>query len=89
MAVPVDFPGANLTLGPPKGMTEEEVRSMPVHHAKNHFISCWYLSDSEIEEIVRTRCVWQTLMGSGAQPSFISGSLNDVIDLVYDQNEAI
>jgi hypothetical protein len=85
MAYSVDFPGSNLRLGPPEGMTEEEVYSMHVHYANGHFISCWLLSDEEIEKIVETRCVWQALMGNGAQPSFISGDLESVIGLVYGE----
>lgn len=87
MATPVDFPGANLLLGPPKGMTEEEVQTMPVCHINGQYVSCWRLSDEELSEILVTREIWQTLLGSGAQPSFV-GSRSTVIDLVLrDSNK--
>ena len=74
----VDHPKWNFTFGPPVG-EEDRVGTLRVFITTTpdgkHMTSvttCWELSDSEIEEIVRTRKVMFNSLGSGLAAHFIS-----------------
>jgi len=81
MGQAIDFPGSNCRLGPPEGVSEEEVYTMNVYRGQGHFVSCWYLTDTEIEEIIKSRCVWLAVMGNGAPPTYV-GSLDNIKNLL-------
>ena len=72
MAQPVDFPGSNIILGG----GSENINDMRVHRNRVGFVSCWELSDAEIEEIVRTRKIYhyQMTWGHSPFPVLIAGS---------------
>jgi hypothetical protein len=67
MSNPVDFPQANLTLNAPDGR-HETVQPLRAFHYSGQYISCWELTDAELEEVVRTRRVFINVLGGNSQP---------------------
>lgn len=70
---PINFPQANEIHGPPEGMTEDECMDLPVCHGHTPdlheaFISCWKLTDEELEILTKTRKVWVWQFGNFVQP---------------------
>lgn len=72
MAFAVEFPGSNHYLGAPPGA--ENVEGMHTFTNGNCSVSCWELSDEEIEEIVRTRRVFISILSGRTQPPVFIGS---------------
>lgn len=55
----VEFKQMTTVLGRPPSLTEEECGSLPVHvTGDGHYISCWELSDAELETLKRTKRIW-------------------------------
>lgn len=76
MAKGIDFPQANLRLGPPPGMTEEQVYTLPTYRCPQaqHMISCWQLSPEELAEVQRIGKVWLIIWtGSTHPPVCVAG----------------
>lgn len=74
MAKPIRFPQTNIIFG----QNQEGVKPLPAHienvaHRPVHTL--WELDDDEIEEIVRTRQIWVTVLtyGEPLQPLYIGG----------------
>ena len=85
---PIDFKGANVNMTKPEGMTEEQCGSMPVLHAIvdlgptksiSSFTSCWELSDEDIDNILRERKVWLTILGQ-QPPVSLESSTPDIVN---------
>lgn len=60
-------------LGPPEGMTEEDVYSLSVWQGKDEdgqsrVISCWKLTKEELEIINKTGRVWLHVLGDTMPP---------------------
>lgn len=84
MAQGIDHPHWNFTFTAPRG-EEDRVGDLrvfitvapgPAPAGRPHITSvttCWELTDSDIEEIVRTRKVMMNCMGGGLPAHFISG----------------
>lgn len=75
---PTNFDEANLSLGPPEGMTEDEVRTLRVWRGTDEdmlpvVISCWKPTQEEIDEIQKTGRVWLRLYGQSMPPAAIQG----------------
>lgn len=66
MATAVQFPGSNWFLGPPTGA--ENVVGMHTFTNGHCSVSCWELDDAEIEEIVRTRRLFISILSGRTQP---------------------
>lgn len=82
MGTPVKFLEANKRYGPPDGMTEKQVCTVDVYEGKGVFaeaeehatvITCWQLTDGELEEVARTGQVWMSQMTGGLVPHYIGG----------------
>lgn len=78
MAFPTGFDEENGDLGPPKGCSEDEVSSLSVLQTKYDdgtpvVISCWKLTQEELEEVIRTKRVWLGIHGSTMPPAWVSG----------------
>ncbi len=77
-------------LGPPKGMTEDEVFSLSVAqtHTKDGgvpvTISCWKPTTEEWEEMKRTGRVWLVIMGQSMPPVMVVGNNPFKSGLVYE-----
>jgi len=70
---PIEFNEQNKVLLKPESMTDEECKSLPVFSNGDECVSCWQLSDEEIEKLKETKCVWLgVLSGSTQPPVFLS-----------------
>jgi hypothetical protein len=65
---PINFDGANAALGPPMGMTEDEVRTLPVFTDGRVCSSVWVLDDDEIQMLIRSRQIVLHVMSGSTQP---------------------
>lgn len=83
---PVRFPEANQVIGPPAGMTEDQVRAIPVFIGQiadpksnldgaTVFVVAWELSDAEIEKLKVSRRVFVGMLG-GVPPHALSLDFN-------------
>lgn len=69
----VSFPQQNNILGKPENMTDDECYGLPVHHYVTDrgfpaIISCWELTDEDIEQIIKTRRIWANTLGKTLSP---------------------
>lgn len=65
------FPEANATLQAPPG--RDDIRELPIHQHSAWSISCWQLSEKEVEEVARTGIVWLHVMGNTHPPVYVGG----------------
>jgi hypothetical protein len=65
---PVDFPQSNRVFTKPAGMTDEECAPLRVHDTGEALISCWQLTQAEVEVLQRTGRVWLWVHGRGHPP---------------------
>lgn len=82
MAVASSFDESNSVLGPPPGMTEDQVYSLSVWQGMVYTeglgeapttISCWKLTKEELVEINRTGRIWLGILGP-MPPAWVSGT---------------
>ncbi len=65
----VEFKESTAVLGRPPSMTEEECGSLPIFRTEDgHCISCWELSDEDLETLRRTKRVWLWVWSGRTQP---------------------
>lgn len=78
----VDFPESNTNFGPPKGMTEEQVASIPAaivrqdggqHDGLVMVIVAWEPSPDELRALISGARVFITMRG-GCAPHFVTTS---------------
>jgi hypothetical protein len=74
---PVTFPEQNNEFKKPSDLTDDQCASLPVWQGAIQFpdglklpaiVSCWRLSEEELEEIKRTGVVWLSVIGTGTPP---------------------
>lgn len=65
MAKPVYFPQANFTLLGPAGT---DVLDLHCYRGQGNFVSCWELSDDELEEVIKTRRIFVGVQGAQTAP---------------------
>lgn len=80
----VDFPGTNRKLGPPKGMDETSVYTLPVYSNGACCVSKWALSPEELEEVQRTGCVYVSVFSGKSMPPIFVGGEEQVRQLIAD-----
>ena len=73
-----NFEESNHALGPPPGMTEDEVFTLRVWKGQYDdgtpiVISCWRPTQAELDEINRTGRVWLEVMGNTMPPAMLRG----------------
>lgn len=77
MAVPASFDESTEALSRPTGMTDDECEPLSVWRGKANglptVISCWKLTQSELDEINRTGRVWMGICGQTMPPAWIAG----------------
>jgi hypothetical protein len=70
---PIRFDQATDVLGAPQGK-EGEIGGMPIYrHPDGLIVSCWKLSEEELEEVKRTGIVWLWVMGPDTYPLAMDG----------------
>lgn len=78
--IPIDFPGRNIVFG--EGQPEyQPLPAMLVKGIEQEVITCWELTDEEIDELVKTRKLYlcQYTFGSRLQPILPCTNLGDRI----------
>lgn len=71
MSQPVHFPGVNAHFGPPQGQ-EAEVRPCVAMNVGPLMITCWELTDEEVNEIVLRRRVYAAVWsGTTFYPTYV------------------
>lgn len=68
MAKPVGFEGANFVFTAPPTMTPDECGDLEVFRNGNQIVSCWRLSEDELERVAETGVVWLSIVGAGMPP---------------------
>ena len=68
---PTEFPEANLTLGKPTGMTDEECQSLHVLEDGGEYLSLWRMSWRERLSAVVFGRAWLCVRGDGHPPVWI------------------
>ncbi|TGP28225.1 hypothetical protein EN875_032220 [Mesorhizobium sp. M2D.F.Ca.ET.232.01.1.1] len=82
MAYGVDFPGSNHFLGPPPGA--ENVSGLHTFTNGHCSVSCWQLSDAEVDEIVKTRRVFISIHSGRTQPAVFVASESEMRGFLVD-----
>lgn len=82
MAYGVDFTGTNITFGPPAG--RDDVASINAFRNSGSVVTCWQLSEEELDEVKRTGKVFLSVLYGGALVPVFVGSSETVRDLVAD-----
>ncbi len=70
---PTSFKETNLVFTKPESMTDEECSLLPVcvtqyPDGTDVIISKWKLSDEELEQVMKEKCVWLHVIGKGTPP---------------------
>lgn len=78
MAEASSFDEANVVLDKPADMTYEDCAALSVlrlvdENGQSMVISCWKLSQEELDEINKTGRVWLGVLGVTMPPAFIGG----------------
>lgn len=79
MAEACGFEEANTSLGPPAGMTEDQVHTLRVFRGADTsgqpvVISCFKLAAEELAEVNRTGRVWLGVLGTSMPPVWVFGT---------------
>lgn len=69
---PVEFAEQNIIYTKPAGMSDEECSSLPVFQGEGQIISCWELSDEDIEKLKSTKKIWLHIWANGQPPVAVS-----------------
>ncbi|GAB3272738.1 hypothetical protein GCM10027347_44560 [Larkinella harenae] len=74
---PVEFPEQNGVLGPPQQWPDDqpEVVPLPVFRDGWNVISCWELTDDEIEVMRVTKRIYIGVVGGPSQPPIFATAL--------------
>lgn len=83
MSKPINFKGANVIYA------EDQPQYLPLPATRlpdGEVISCWELSEEEIDTILNTRCIYlrQSTFNDPLQPISIFTDLSDNIQLIYE-----
>lgn len=88
MGHPIDFPGSNRVLGPPKGLDETSVESMPTFTNGHQSVSCWEFTAEEIADALsadgRTVRLYLTVWSGQSQPPVYVGGEEATRRLIAD-----
>ncbi len=84
MAHGIDFKGSNTRYGPPRGVSEEQCRTLNVFKNGACIVSCWEFTKEELEEINRTGKVWLSMWSGDTLFPALVGSESVVREVVVD-----
>jgi hypothetical protein len=82
MAETIDFPGTNMKLLAPGG--SENVGELNTFTNGYCSVSCWRLTPAEIDEVVRTGCIFVSILSGRTQPPIFVGGEDEVRGVVVD-----
>lgn len=75
--VPASFDEANTVLNPPPSMSPDECEPLNVWRGPTQdgpvVISCWKLTEEELEEVQRTGRIWLWVFGETMPPCVLIG----------------
>lgn len=76
--IPASFPESNDFLGKPSDMTDEQCAPLSILRSKTednvpYIISCWKLTEEELNEIIKTKRVWLLVAGHSMPPVSVEG----------------
>lgn len=82
--IPVEFKYQNKVFTKPEDMTDEQCQSLNVWQGKDqsgfpNIISCWKLSEDDMNTIKETGVVWLTIVANGMPPVYV-GSENPFVE---------
>ncbi len=66
--IPIDFEQSNKILGRPPTMTVEECSSLHIYNHGGVCISCWELSEEELQEVIKTKKIYISVWSGTRQP---------------------
>lgn len=69
---PVEFSEQNKVYTKPEGWTDEECEPLPVFQGEGQIISCWELSDEDIEKLKTTKRIWLHVWSINQPPVLVS-----------------
>jgi hypothetical protein len=79
MAVPASFNESNMLLDSPPGFSPDGCEPLCVHFSNKgssgypEVLSCWKLTQDELNEINKTGRIWVTVIGCRVPPISVSG----------------
>lgn len=76
---PINFTKVNRVLSKPPDMSVEECGSLPVYSDGQMCVSCWELTDGELDAIVKTRRIYCAVFAGESQPPIL---LTPFVDLL-------
>lgn len=76
--IPSSFKESNHFLNPPDGMSLEDCDPLAVCNTQDYkgfpvVISCWKLTQEELEEVIKTKRVWVGVLGHTMPPIWVDG----------------
>lgn len=87
MANPVGFDGANEMYLAPPDSPQNEYGDLPAFVDNTQVISCWRLTEKELEEVRSTGVVWLSVKGHLVPPLLVSGKALVELDGVPSRAE--
>jgi hypothetical protein len=76
---PVTFDQINKVFKKPADMTDDQCGDLGVCETTDKdgypvIVSCWELTEEELQEIIKTKRVWLGVLGAGTPPVWLSGT---------------
>lgn len=65
---PVEFDEQNGNLVKPTSMTDEECGSLPCFRDGTSVVSMWELTEDELKQIQKTKCIYVTVISGESSP---------------------
>ncbi len=84
MANPVKFDGFNIELKAPQGMDNLSCSSLPIYRNGINCVSCWELTEEELQEVLKTKRIFISLWSGKTQPPIYVGNEENVRQLIAD-----
>ena len=69
---PVNFPEHNKVFTKPEGWFDEECQPLPVFQNDEQIISCWEVTNEDIEKMKKTKRIWLSIHGNAQPPVWVS-----------------
>lgn len=87
MARPVAFSGTNVIMLAPEDA--DDVQDVRAFRNDRFCVTCWVLSESELQEVLRTGKIWLSVMGNGGMPPCFVGGEGETRAVVADGGDTL